>query len=165
MKEINEYFYKLYPIGNVVSKKGHFAILVNDDHRDALLGLEQFSHAIIFWWASGCDQTRQRQQTILKNPYTKGTGKVGIFATRSPRRPNPIAITVVSLLSVDENTGNIIVPVIDAEHDPPVIDIKPYFPASDRVETSSIPKQFSHWPKKFEDSAEFDWSKEFIGSA
>ncbi len=154
--------YNLYPIGHVALQNNTFTIKISDNYRDALLGLQDFSHATIFWWACHCDQESQRQQTIIKAPYTRSDDDVGVFATRSPARPNPIAITTVSLIEVNEDTGVITVPFIDAEHATPVLDIKPYFPASDRVSSCQIPNAFNHWPQCLEDSASFDWAKEFV---
>lgn len=82
----------------------------------------------------------------------------------SPAKPNPLGITTISLLSVDDETGVITRPYIDADHNTPIVDIKPYFPASDRVSQCHTPNCFKHWPQCLEESASFDWEKEFIVS-
>lgn len=161
MKITQDPSYDLYPIGQIVASQGNYSVQISDNYRDALMGLKEFSHALVFWWASRCDKDIYRQQTILKKPYTSSEENVGVFATRSPVRPNPIAMTVVNLSSIDEKSGTISLPFIDAEDGSPVVDIKPYFPSSDRVETCYTPKYFGHWPQMLEDSAAFDWSKEF----
>ena len=154
--------FNLYPIGHVAITKNQYKLQISDPYRDALLGLGDFSHAIVLWWASRCDQDVHRNLTVVNAPYTSSEKDVGVFATRSPSRPNPIAITTINLLSVDENTGIINTSFIDADHASPIIDIKPYFPASDRVTSCITPMNFNHWPKCLEDSANFDWEKEFV---
>jgi hypothetical protein len=65
------------------------------------------------------------------------------------------------ILEIDHDSGAIVVPYIDAEDGTPVIDIKPYHPATDRVRDVSVPDWCSHWPKWHEDSAGFNWAAEF----
>ncbi|MNZ62665.1 putative tRNA (adenine(37)-N6)-methyltransferase [compost metagenome] len=86
---------------------------------------------------------------------------MGIFATRSPIRPNPIALSVVQMISVDEDKGVIRIPYIDANQGTPVIDLKPYTPSLDRVESPGVPDWCKHWPKSLEKSSDFDWQDEF----
>ena len=59
---------------------------------------------------------------------------MGVFATRSPARPNPIAMTASEVINIDFASGIIRVAFIDADEDTPVLDIKPYTPSFDRVE-------------------------------
>lgn len=54
------------------------------------------------------------------------SGEDGTFATRSPLRPNPVAISVVHAIHIDEEQGVIRIPYIDANEGSPVIDLKPY---------------------------------------
>ena len=56
---------------------------------------------------------------------------------------------VVSLTYFDAFTGT------------PILDIKPYQPSIDKVESPAVPEWCAHWPKNFETSGEFDWGKEF----
>ena len=99
---------------------------------------------------------------MCDKPYQKAPDTMGIFATRSERRPNPVALTVVPLLNIDHEKGIISIPFIDAEDNSPIIDIKPYHPATDRVKDVSMPAWCDHWPQWYEESAEFDWESEFI---
>ena len=71
------------------------------------------------------------------------------MATRSPIRPNPIAVTACALLAVDAENGT------------PVLDIKPYEPSDDKVRDVKMPDWCAHWPACLEESENFDWSKEF----
>ncbi len=77
---------------------------------------------------------------VANKPYKKGPDIIGIFATRSEIRPNPVLITtVVNILSVDLGKGTIELPWIDAENNSPIIDIKSYQPCSDRVKNVEQP--------------------------
>ena len=86
---------------------------------------------------------------------------MGVFATRSPERPNPIALTACEVLNIDYENGIITIPFIDAENDTPVLDIKPYTPSLDRVENPVVPQWCNTWPKSVESSGDFDWSEVF----
>lgn len=77
---------------------------------------------------------------------------MGVFATRSPVRPNPIALTTSEIISIDFNKGIIRVTFIDANDNTPVLDLKPYTPSFDRVETPGIPAWCSEWPRSTEAS-------------
>ena len=79
-------------------------------------------------------------------------------------RPNPICISTVSVLGVDIDKGLIVIPWMDAEDDTPILDIKPYHPSMDRIRDVLMPGWCSHWPQWYEDSAEFDWSAEFVNA-
>lgn len=93
-------------------------------------------------------------------PYRKGPRTLGIFATRSPLRPNPIALTAVAVLGLDPEAGRIDIPYIDAEEGTPVLDIKPYHPSVDRVREVTVPAWCNHWPRWYGDSGAFDWEAE-----
>jgi len=96
-----------------------------------------------------------------QKPYRKGPDLLGIFSTRSPMRPNPIALSVAAVVGVDMEQGLIRLAYIDAEDGTPVLDIKPYLPCSDRVSRVQTPGWCSHWPQSMEGSATFDWPAEF----
>ena len=66
------------------------------------------------------------------------------------------------VLEIDEEKGLIKIPFIEADHNAPVLDIKPYTPSLDRVENPAAPEWCSHWPKSSEDSGDFNWKKNFI---
>ncbi len=93
-------------------------------------------------------------------PYKKGPENVGIFATRSPIRPNPILLSTIEVSNIDFLQGHIYTPYIDAENGSIVLDIKPYN-MSERVKNCTVPDWCKHWPQWYEDSALFDWNNEF----
>lgn len=157
---MNQKEFNIFPIGAVKSVQGSFQIEIFKEFRPAMAELNGFSHIQVLWWCHLLDDDNRRKTVISDRPYKNGPEKMGIFATRSPVRPNPIAITTVPVISADREKGSIIIPWIDAENDSPVIDIKPYH-AFERIKDVKVPGWCSHWPKWYEDSAAFDWASEF----
>lgn len=148
------------PIGRVLHKNGQFIIKLEKEFIPALTNIEGFSHLQIIWWGNLCDQPDFRQITTVKKPYTAGPETLGIFATRSPQRPNPVLSTTVSVAGIDMQKGEIFTYYIDAEPETPVLDIKPYH-LSERIKQCSVPGWCKHWPAWWEDAADFNWQKEF----
>ncbi len=112
-------------------------IIVDKKLETALDGVEEFSHLIIVYWMH---KLPQRQQPPIK-VHPRGEDSlplVGVFASRSPSRPNPIGITVVKLL---ERQGNILkVAGLDAINGTPLLDIKPYIPSHDSIKNAVVPE-------------------------
>lgn len=135
-------------------------IELSAEYHSALVGLQGFGHLQVLWWCSKLDNPEARSVTQIPKPYRAGPELLGIFATRCPARPNPIAVTVVQPLGIDLEKGTICLPYIDAFDGTPVLDIKPYTPSSDRVESPQVPAWCAHWPKNLEDGAAFDWAAE-----
>ena len=119
---------ELVPIGYIRRKDDEILIELDDELKPALLGIEGFSHIVVCYWLHENDNPEGRgvlqvhPRADEKNPLT------GVFATHSPMRPNPLAITVCKLLSVDGTTLKI--EDIDAFDGSPVVDIKCYIPAA-----------------------------------
>lgn len=151
----------LKQIGTIHSGDGGFFIEVAPAYRAALKGLEGFGYIQVIWWFSGCDDTHSRSTLTEKSPYKRGPETLGVFATRSPRRPNPIAVSPACVTQIDCAHGVIGLGWIDADDGTPVLDIKPYTPSVDRVEQPVVPDWCAHWPKNVEQSGDFDWSAEF----
>ncbi len=147
-------------IGNIHSENGRFYIKVNDEFKEGLTSIHGFSHLQIVWWGNLFDTAEHRNQTITNQPYKKGPQKLGVFATRSQFRPNPILITTIFVEQIDFEKGIIYTPYIDAENNTPLLDIKPYH-LYERVENCNVPDWCSHWPASAEQSANFDWENEF----
>ena len=145
-------------IGSVLQKDG-YAIKVNSGYRKALSGLREFSHVMVLWVfdKAGWDG----KTMVMPPPYKKLKHDIGIFATRSPFRPNPIAVSTCRILSVDEEEGLVFVDWIDAADKSPVADLKPYHPSEDIARDVSMPSWCTHWPSCREESADFDWEGEF----
>lgn len=152
---------QLMPIGRIVNKEDGAYIALDKNYLPSIKGLEGFSHIQVVWWFDGCDNEKDRAVLSEQSPYKKGPDTLGTFATRSPQRPNPIAVTTAQIIWMDEENAFIGLAFIDALNGTPVLDIKPYTPSLDRVESPCVPQWCSHWPKALEDSGDFDWENEF----
>lgn len=152
---------KLYPIGRIEVEEGNFQLVLSSKYKDSLKGLEGFSHIQGIWGFDGCDNEIDNNQLITQKPYTEGPERLGTFATRSPARPNPIAITTWEIASIDYAKGIVKVYYIDALNGTPLLDIKPYTPSLDKVGNPTVPDWCKHWPKDLEGNRDFDWKKEF----
>jgi tRNA-Thr(GGU) m(6)t(6)A37 methyltransferase TsaA len=148
-------------IGRVRVDEDGFALVICEPYRPALVELDGFSHLNVLWWCHLLDDTMFREMTIAERPYRDAPAEIGIFATRSPARPNPIALTAVPVISIDVASGVVRVPYIDAEEGTPILDIKPYHPAVDRIRDVHTPAWCASWPEWYEDSATFDWGSVF----
>lgn len=153
--------FQIHPIGKFhVSEKGSF-VEVDSKYHNGLKGLEGFGNLLVLWWFSDFDNPEVRSVLEMPEPYKKGPKTMGVFATRSPVRPNLIGVTVVDVLDIDFEQGRIVVPYTDANNQTPILDIKPYTPSEDRVEEVQVPEWCRHWPKSVETSGDFDWEREF----
>ena len=149
------------PIGQVKFEEGRYYIELEEACFAATTGLEEYSHIQVIWWFHLYDSAESRHYLVMEQPYQKGPERVGVLATRSPVRPNPIAVTACVLLGLDRETRRLELGYIDAEDGTPVLDIKPYQPCIDRVRDVIMPAWCRHWPDCLEADAGFDWSREF----
>jgi tRNA (adenine37-N6)-methyltransferase len=152
------------PVGYISLQKDGFVIKMDAPYRPALEGLQGFSHINVLWWSHFLDTPEYRTQTQCEQPYRHAPARLGIYATRSPMRPNPICLSIAPVIRVDVQAGCIYVAYIDAEDGTPVLDIKPYEPCADRVRQVEVPAWSRHWPDCYEDSASFDWQAEFVNA-
>ena len=99
---------------------------------DALRGLEGFSHIWLVWVF---DQAiRKEWSPTVRPPRLGGNTRVGVFATRSPFRPNPIALSCVKLAGMEETADHgMVLRILGADlmDGTPILDIKPYIPYAD----------------------------------
>lgn len=118
--------------GSVVTE-----IHLREEYAPGLHGLEEFSHVIVVFLMH--EATFSPGDDLVRRPRGRADmPELGIFAQRAKHRPNPIGLTAVRLLSV---RGNVLtVRGLDAIDGSPVLDIKPYFPAFDRVEGATTPE-------------------------
>ena len=110
-------------------------IVIRPELSQALDNLVEFSHIIVLFWT-----LRDKHQQLAYKVHPKGSPNlplVGLLATRSPDRPNPIAKTTVELQERRENILK--VKGLDAFEGTLVIDIKPYLPGYDSVEKAKTP--------------------------
>ncbi len=101
-------------------------IIIFDEFSEGLKDIERFTHLIILYWL----HEARRDILLAKPPHDSKIR--GVFATRSPNRPNPIGFAVVKLL---ERKGNVLKIVgLDAIDGTPLLDIKPYSPEIDSID-------------------------------
>ena len=120
--------------GLVPELKG--TIIFNLEYRnaDALRGLEGFSHIWLIWEFS--EAAREDWSPTVRPPRLGGNTRLGVFATRSPFRPNPIGLSCVKLDSIELSTPNgpvLHVSGADLMDGTPIYDIKPYIPYTDCI--------------------------------
>lgn len=99
---------------------------------DALRGLEGFSHLWLIWEFS--EAVRKDWSPTIRPPRLGGNERVGVFASRSPFRPNPIGLSCVKLVEIRRtaNDGTVlIVSGADLMDGTPIFDVKPYLPYAD----------------------------------
>jgi tRNA-Thr(GGU) m(6)t(6)A37 methyltransferase TsaA len=119
---MTEHFH-VFPIGTVKKHQDDVTIEIEEACEDALLGLDRFSHIIVFSWFHKND-TPEKRNTLRVHPRGDRARPLrGVFATRSPVRPNLIAMSTCKVLSVERNVIHI--DGIDCFNGTPVIDIKP----------------------------------------
>ena len=141
----------LYPVGvvktdatgkEVRDKTVISQIIFREELTEALEGVEEFSHLFVLFWLHGMSNENRRIMKV----HPRGRSDMpllGIFATRTPHRPNPIGLTRVKILNIK---GNVItVQGLDAFDGTPVLDIKP-FDSWDTTEDFKVP----NWWKKLE---------------
>ena len=98
---------------------------------DTLRGIEGFSHLWLIWQFS--EAVRDTWSPTVRPPRLGGNKRMGVFATRSPFRPNPIGLSSVKLLSVEKTTQGSVLHVSGADlmDGTPIYDIKPYLAFTD----------------------------------
>ena len=133
-------------------------IVMEEGYRqpDAFRGIEKFSHLWLIWEfepmgaKSGQDG---RWSATVRPPKLGGNERVGVFATRSPNRPNRLGMTVVKLISceITEDRGPVLkVSGADLMDGTAIYDIKPYVPFADRVEDASEGFTYEHKDERLE---------------
>ena len=152
---------KVEPIGKIVNGIDGAKVVLGKAFAAGLKGLEGYGHVLVLWWMDGCDNAAARATLVERKPYRKGPDEIGVFALRSPERPNPIAVSNAAIAYVDAESGTVGLRWIDAADGSPVLDLKPYTPSIDRVERPSTPGWCAHWPPSVEESGGFDWAAEF----
>ena len=118
--------------GLVEELRGEIIFTPEYRNPDALRGLEDFSHIWLVWQFSGA--VRENWSPTVRPPRLGGNERVGVFATRSPFRPNAIGLSCVKLEGVrhEDGLGDVlIVSGVDLMDGTPIFDIKPYLPYVD----------------------------------
>lgn len=128
----------VYPIGHVQKSEDRTLIVLDEKYEPGLLGLDGFSHIYVFWWFDRNDTPEGRAVLQVHPRGDRNNPLTGVFATRSPRRPNLIALTLCKIVAIKENL--IELENIDAFDKTPVIDIKPFIPGYDTAADAQAPE-------------------------
>lgn len=107
-------------------------VIIDEPYRAGLRGLEGVSHVIVLTWLD-----RSPRNLIVQKPRHAPEAK-GVFALRSPVRPNPVGLHVARLVSLDPDAGELTLEAIDVLDGTPVIDLKPYFATVDSIPDATV---------------------------
>lgn len=112
------------------------AVVFEPEYRnfDAFRGLEGYSHLWLLWQFSECAE--KPWSPTVRPPRLGGNKRMGVFATRSPFRPNSIGLSCVRLVKIDytaQNAPVLYVAGADLMNGTPILDIKPYLPYADSI--------------------------------
>ena len=122
--------------GRVKSAKGQIVIDKQFSDINAFRGIENFSHLWVIFDFS-LSHSKEFSPTV-RPPRLGGNTRVGVFATRSPFRPNNLGLSVVEFNGTQIVNGQVIINVsgVDMVDGPPIFDIKPYIPYADCIENA-----------------------------
>jgi len=124
--------------GLVASAKAQLEILAPYDDINAFNGLEAFSHLwLVFEFHKNIDNsnTSNKWSPTVRPPRLGGNKRLGVFATRSPNRPNAIGLSLVEFHGILQQDGKLFLLLsnIDLVDGTPIVDIKPYIPYADSI--------------------------------
>jgi tRNA-Thr(GGU) m(6)t(6)A37 methyltransferase TsaA len=129
--------YTIHPIGLIRKKDDTAWIEIFAEYREAMLGLEGFSHINVLFWFHEND-TAEPRRTLQVHPRKDPSNPLtGVFATHSPKRPNLIGLTRCRILGVEGN--RVAIDAIDARDGSPVIDIKCFIPDREPLADLRLP--------------------------
>lgn len=115
--------------GRVPDLIGEIAFTPEFNNPEAIRGLEEFSH---IWLIFGFSEAPYKEGTMtVRPPRLGGNTRVGVFASRSPYRPNSLGLSCVKIEKIEQ--GKITVSGVDILDKTPIYDIKPYIPYSDSI--------------------------------
>lgn len=105
---------------------------IDEPWRPGIAGLEDYSHAVLLYWMHEASRN-----LVVQTPRHKPEPQ-GVFALRSPARPNPIALATVRILSIDRDAGRIAIDAIDCIDGTAIVDVKPWIETIDTVAADVI---------------------------
>ena len=129
---------------------------------EALRGIEGYSHLWLIWGFDKVESQKSRAESdswspTVRPPRLGGNKRMGVFATRSPFRPNPIGLSSVRLVGIED--GDLIVSGADVLDGTPIYDIKPYLSFSDSHEDAKNGFAEEHKDRRLE----VDWYDNGLG--
>jgi tRNA-Thr(GGU) m(6)t(6)A37 methyltransferase TsaA len=133
----------------VSEAKGLIKFPSNQFYQEAFRGIENSSH---LWLIFGFHLIKEDNfNGLVRPPRFQGKKKMGVFATRSPHRPNKLGLSVVKFESIQYLDDEIILEVsgVDMADGSPIYDIKPYVPYTDSIEATTIFDKQEHYEVKW----------------
>ena len=121
----------------LVNSPGQIEIFADYSNNDAFRELEKFSHIWVIFVFS--ETQNQGWNPTVRPPRLGGNKRIGVFASRSMFRPNPVGLSVVELKSIERSGDNIILNINGGDFldSTPVLDIKPYVPYADSIPSAN----------------------------
>jgi tRNA-Thr(GGU) m(6)t(6)A37 methyltransferase TsaA len=126
--------FKVEPIGVVQKEDGRTTLVLREEFAPGLLGLDGFSHVWVLWWFDRNDTPEKRSVLQVHPRGNPENPLTGVFACRSPMRPNLLAQTLCRVIAVCDNVVEI--ETIDAFANTPILDLKPYIPRTDSADAT-----------------------------
>jgi len=119
--------------GLVPAARASLELLPPYNRPETVRGLEEFSHLWVLFVFHQC--LREEWKPTVRPPRLGGNRRVGVFASRSPFRPNPLGMSAVELLSIEHTDSRLRLHLrgVDMMDGTPVLDIKPYVPYADSL--------------------------------
>jgi tRNA-Thr(GGU) m(6)t(6)A37 methyltransferase TsaA len=138
-------FVRTEAVGDEVKDKGRISqIILRNELTEALEGIEEFSHLFVLFWLHKI--TSEERKTLKVHPRSReDLPLLGVFATRTKLRPNPIGLALVELLKVKGNV--LMVRGLDAFDETPVLDLKP-FDFWDMAKDAKVPRWWTKLEKE-----------------
>ena len=120
--------------GRAPSTMGEIFFLDKFNDEKAIKRIEEFSH---LWLIFGFSKNPETDSLSVRPPRLGGNERVGVFASRSPFRPNGLGLSVVKLVKIKKDKQiSLIVSGADLLDGTPIYDIKPYIPSSDKIDNA-----------------------------
>ncbi|MDL2276582.1 TrmO family methyltransferase, partial [Breznakia sp. OttesenSCG-928-G09] len=138
-------------IGYIIKEEGRCFLHFNNGLQQMLPFLQQGTHLKIQWWFHKYEKAMYRNSLEGDPPY-ENAPRTGIFASRSPVRMNPIALTTVKILGYDESQNRIEVSKLDAFDKTPILALSMYNPEKDFIDNPMVPYWLEHWPMYVDDT-------------
>jgi tRNA-Thr(GGU) m(6)t(6)A37 methyltransferase TsaA len=123
--------------GLASAAKGQVILTGSANNSELVRGLEQFSHIWLLFVFHGTQE--QGWKPLVRPPRLGGNKKMGVLATRSTFRPNPIGMSVVKLDNIECENNQVILNIsaLDLLDATPIVDIKPYIPYADIIDNAN----------------------------
>lgn len=145
-------------LGEIRRIRGNYYLELYSESEKYMQVLKGYSHIKIFWWFHKFDKDMYRRALECDPPY-ENAPRTGVFASRSPVRPNPLAMTTARIIDVERETGRIKVSCLDCYDHTPLLGISPYVPETDCIREYRLPVWLEHWSGWLDDR-EFSAAKE-----